>query len=246
MDVTGNGGGPALSVEVVTEVVRAAVDRSSPQAALRAVIDMAVMSGPCDAASITMLGADRVLGTIACSDDRVLTADRLQYQLGEGPCMDAVWTDGVFIIPDLTADGRWPRWAPQAAGLGIHASLSVHLFTDATLGSLNLYSFSPREFTDPDLENARVIAAHASVVVAYARTGQNLWRAIDSRNLIGQAQGILMERYGLTPGQAFAVLRRYSQDMNVKMTVLSEQLTSTGQLPGLDRAAQRPETPRGN
>ena len=235
-------GGPVdLPSGVIAEVIRAAVARSSAAEALRAVIEMAVDTGPCDAASITMLEPDRSVQTVAFSDDRVLKADGLQYQLGEGPCVDAVWAAGVFSVPDLLADGRWPRWAPEAAGLGIGASLSVHLFTDSTLGSINLYSMSPREFTDTDLENARVIAAHASVVLAYARQNENLWRAIDSRNLIGQAQGMLMQRYGLTGPTAFAVLRRYSQERNVKMRVLAEELTSTGQLPGLGRGPRPPE-----
>ena len=89
-------------------------------------------------------------------------------------------------------------------------------------------------FTDTDIENARVIAAQASVVVAYGRAQENLWRAIDARNLIGQAQGMLMQRYGLTGEKAFAVLRRYSQHHHIKLTVLAEQLTTTGQLPDLD------------
>ena len=201
---------------------------------LRAVIDMAVQTGPCDAASITILGPHQWLDTASASDDLVEQADRLQYETGEGPCRDAVWTDGVFIVPDLAADGRWPKWAPQAAKLGIGASISVHLFTDAALGSLNLYSMSRRDFTETDIENSRVIAAQASVVLAYTRTQQNLWGIIDVRNLIGQAQGILMQRYGLTAGEAFAVLRRYSQHHNIKLTVLAEQLTTTGQLPDLD------------
>ena len=227
------GGGPVdLQVGAVAEAVRAAVARPAP-VALQQVIEMAVQSGPCDAVSITMLHPDRSVDTVAYSDDRTLTSDELQYQLGEGPCVDAVWTNGVFIVPDLIADGRWPRWAREAAGLGIGASLSVHLFTDTTLGSINLYSKTPREYDAVDVENARVIAAHASVVLAYTRNDETLRQAVDSRNLIGQAQGILMERYGLTPAKAFAVLRGYSQEQNIKMRVLAEELTSTGRLPGL-------------
>jgi len=219
----------------IVEAVREAVARSSPEEALRAVIEMAVESGPCDEASITTLGPDRTVRTVACSDDRVLQADRLQYELGEGPCLDAVWTNGVYLVPDLLADGRWPAWAPRAAQLGIGASLSIHLFTDTRLGSLNLYSLNRRGFDPTEVETARVIAAHVSVVLAYAHTTQNLWRAVDARNLIGQAQGMLMARYGLTAPKAFAVLRRYSQQHNIKLAVLAEQLTSTGQLPDLDR-----------
>src|SRR4029079_895682 len=174
-----------------------------PAEALRAVIDMAVESGPCDAASITTLGSRRSVTTVSHSDARVREADRLQSCLSEGPCLDAVWTNGVYLVPDLLADGRWPRWAPRAAELGIGASMSVHLFTDTRLGSLNLYSLTRRGFDPTEVEAARVIAAHASVVLAYANTTQNLWRAVDARNLIGQAQGMLMARYGLTAPKAF-------------------------------------------
>jgi len=227
-----------LPVAIIAEAVRAAVAQSAPQDMLRGVIEMAVQTGPCDAASITMLGPNKWLDTVAASDDLVQQADRLQYETAEGPCLDAVWTNGVFIVPSMAADGRWPRWAPQAADLGIGASISVHLFTDAKLGSLNLYSLAPRDFTDTDIENARIIAAQASVVLAFTRTKQNLWRTIDVRNLIGQAQGILMQRYGLTAEKAFAVLRRYSQHHNIKLSVLAEQLAATGYLPGLDDISQ--------
>ena len=184
-----------LPAAVLVEAARAAAAQAAPGEALRAVIEMAVQIGPCEAASITMLGPGKTVDTVAASDDRIEKADQLQYELGEGPCLDAIWTDGVFLIPDLTAEGRWPDWAARTTELGIGASLSVHLFTDSTLGSLNLYSLAPRVFTDTDIENARVIAAQASVILAYTRTQQDLWRTIDSRNLIGQAQGCKWSNY---------------------------------------------------
>ena len=119
------------------------------------------------------------------------------------------------------------------AGLGIGSSLSVHLFTDTALGSLNLYSLHPRDYDHTDLEAAKVIGAHASVVLAHTRTEQNLWQAIDTRNVIGQAQGILMQKYGLTAENAFAVLRRYSQQHNIKLAAVAEQLTITRALTGM-------------
>ena len=221
----------APSAEVLAEGLRKAASRKSSRESLESVIAMAVEVGPCDSASITMLEKGRKLSTAAASDDRVLQADQLQYQLDEGPCLDAVWVEGQFVVSDLLADGRWPRWAPQAAELGVSGMLSLHLFTDAALGSLNLYSMRPREFDATDVETARIIAAHASVVLAYARVEQNLWQAIDSRNVIGQAQGILMERYQITQSTAFAVLKRYSQNHNLKLAVVAEELVSTGALP---------------
>jgi hypothetical protein len=224
------GPGNGLPAGVYAEAVRQAATRKSPAETLAAVIDMAVTSGPGEQALITMR-TGRSVESVAYSSDLVLRADQLQYELGEGPCLDAVWANGVFVIPDLVADGRWPRWAPAAAGLGIGSSISVHLFTDTALGSLNLYSLHPRNYGHADLESAKVIGAHASVVLAYARNEQNLWQAIDTRNLIGQAQGMLMQKYGLTAEKAFSALRRYSQDHNLKLAALAEQLTTTGALP---------------
>jgi len=227
------------SAAQTAEWLRAAAARRSATESLGAVIEMAVRSGPCDAASITMLSGGNELESVAYSDDRVLQADRLQYELRQGPCLDAVWTDGMFIVNDLVADGRWPRWAVRAADLGIAGSVSLHLFTDVALGSLNLYSLAPRSYRNADLETAKVIAAHASVVLAYAKTERNLWQAIDARNLIGQAQGMLMAWYKITADVAFEVLRRYSQRYNVRISVVAEELTSTGVLSGLDGAFVR-------
>ena len=135
-------------------------------------------------------------------------------------------------ICERTADGlSGPR--PQQS-LGVGSSLSVHLFTDTALGSLNLYSLHPRDYDPAEVEAAKIIAAHASVVLAFARNEQRLWHAIDTRNLIGQAQGMLMQKYGLTADRAFAVLRRYSQTQNTKLAVIAEQLTTTGHLPDLE------------
>jgi GAF domain-containing protein len=232
MTTARSGVGTGLPAGTFAEAARAAAARRTPAEALSAVITLAEKVGPCEAASITMRSGAEV-ESVAYSTDLILKADTLQYELGEGPCLDAVWTDGVNIIPDLMADGRWPRWAPQAAALGMGSSLSVHLFTDTALGSLNLYSLHAREYTATDVETAKVIAAHASVVLAYTRTEQNLWHAIDTRNVIGQAQGMLMQ-YGITPDKAFAVLKRYSQTQNTKLAVLAEHLTRTGELPDID------------
>ncbi len=239
-----SGGAVELSAGDAAEAVRTAVAMPAPEDSLQAVIQMAIECGPCDAASITMPGARRVLESIAYSDERILQSDQLQYTLAEGPSVDAVWTDGIYVVPDIPAARRWPRWTAAATDTGIGAVLSVHLFTDNTLGSLNLYSTAPRTFDETDIEEARVIAAHASVVVAHTRAQENLWRAIDIRLLIGQAQGMLMQRYGVTPTQAFAVLRRYSQHHNTKITAVAEQLISTGQLPDVDRVI--PPRPRRN
>jgi hypothetical protein len=236
-------GGSILSPGALAESVREAIARATPDEALHTVIEMALRTAPCDQASITVRGPGHTLETVAASDDRITKVDLLQNELNEGPCLDAVWTDAVVQAPDLAVDHRWPRWGPTAAGLGIGALIAVHLYTDTAWGALNLYAEHPRHYDKQDVQAATVVAAHTSVVLAYTQTTQQLWRAIDTRNLIGQAQGMLMTRYRLTAEQAFSVLRRYSQASNVRLAVLAEELTSTGQLPDLDRAAAPPTRP---
>src|SRR4051812_25519320 len=121
METTRADDGSVLSAGAMAESVREAMTRKTPEESLRAVIAMAVGCAPCDQASITVLGPGRTLETIAASDDRITKADRLQYDLNQGPCLDAVYTDGVFRVDDLGTDTRWPQWTPLATGLGIGA-----------------------------------------------------------------------------------------------------------------------------
>ena len=145
---------------------------------------------------------------------------------------------GRLLIVDTASDPRWPVWGPAVAQLGLHSVLSIHLFTDRrVLGALNLYYESKADFSDDEVEVAKVVAAHASVALAKLRSERDLWRAIDSRHLIGQAQGILMERFKLSPEKSFAVLRRYSQHHNIKLHEVAGELVKTGRLPG-DKSEQ--------
>jgi GAF domain-containing protein len=225
--------GSVLSAGALAESVRAALAGRSPEQALQAAIDLAVTTAPCDHASITLLGRRHNGQTVASTGDRTDKADLLQYELDEGPGLDAARTDDLSLAQDLTTDRQWPRWAPRAVALGIRGVIAVRLFTDTPLGTLNLYSEQPRNYDQRDLQSARVVAAHTSVILEHTRTTQNLRRAIESRNLIGQAQGILMAHYRLTPQQALALLRRCSQTTNIRVTALAEELTRTGRLPGL-------------
>jgi hypothetical protein len=227
----------ALSAKEAAEVVRSAAASHSIDAALRVVMETALRSGRWDAASICVTGRGGPT-LVAFTDERAAAADRLQLELGEGPCMDAVsqnppnaQTERMIVAVDLGAEQRWPQWAPGATAFGFRGVGAVRLFTDRTLGSLNLYSKDPAGRGRRVRQDADVAAALASVVLATAYTERDLQRAAHSRGLIGQAQGILMQRYGLTAKAAFTLLRRYSQLHNTKMIVLAEELTTTGELP---------------
>ncbi len=212
--------------------------RGGLEPALEVIVALALETTGCDFASVTLVHADGSVETAACSHDIVAQADALQYSFGEGPCLTAAETNGIYLIQDTEVDDRWPRWGPAVARLGLRSVLSIHLFTDSLmLGALNLYAKALHNYSADEVITARVVAAHASVALARLRGEQDLWKAVDARHLVGQAQGILMERFSITSEQAFSVLRRYSQNHNVKLHDIAGRLVTTGELP--DRPADR-------
>jgi GAF domain-containing protein len=223
---------PAQSDSSMAEAARKVADNPEVQQALQSVVDLAMGICNCEGASVTLVKADGGMETSASSDSLIEQADDLQYTLSEGPCLRAAEQGGAYLITNTATDDRWPLWGPAVNDLGLRSVLSIHLFTDRrVLGALNLYYTSISEFSEDEVEVAKVVAAHASVALAKLRSERDLWRAIDSRHLIGQAQGILMERFKLTPEKSFAVLRRYSQQHNIKLHLVAGALIQTGRLP---------------
>lgn len=231
-----DGAAPVLSVAVaLAEKSRLLAAESDIDEALRIIVALATDSVTCESASITLRLAGGRFHTLAPTDERVREADRLQYELNEGPCVAASFVNGMYLVDDLGGDARWPNWGPRAAALGMHSILSVHLYTTKlSVGALNLYGRRDHRYTDFDVELAQLVAAHASTALARLRIEQDLWAAVDSRHLIGQAQGILMNRFSLTGEQAFAVLQRHSRDANIKLRDVAEMLIQTRTLPGLN------------
>lgn len=173
-------------------------------------------------ASITVWHDDGHLETLAPTDDVLLTVDHAQYQLQEGPCYEAA-TDSIHVIsPHLAADPRFPRYAEVATAHGIRAQAGLRLFDGRTSrGALNLYSRSAGSFED--LDALRELFAHQSAMaLEYARHVDNLQQALETRQMIGQAVGMVMERYQLGEARAFAVLTRLSQEANVKLREIAQ------------------------
>lgn len=233
---------PRLTALSFAERARKIAAHQLPDEAIAQIVQLALDSVDCDYASVTLVHADGTLETVASSHPVVDQADALQYALTEGPCLTAAETNGLFVIPETATDPRWPNWGPRAAALGLHSVLSVHLFTERdVLGALNLYARPSYRYSEDDIEAAQVVAAHASVGLARSRSEQNLWRAVDARHVIGQAQGVLMERFSLEAEASFAVLRRYSQQHNIKLHEVAVILLRTGLLPGSSLAPQTRE-----
>ncbi|HYJ70696.1 MAG TPA: GAF and ANTAR domain-containing protein [Nocardioidaceae bacterium] len=187
-------------------------------------------------AGITLIRPRRRLETVAATDPLVEQADHLQYELDEGPCRDSSWHRETLLSSDLATDERWPQWSRKAAALGIASVLAVELTTvdDRRIGAINVYWTHRRTFTASDAAFANLFARHAALALSTSFNEAQLNVALDTRKLIGQAQGILMERFGLDEPKAFEVLRRYSQDHNVKLTRVAEYLIATRRLPDSD------------
>jgi GAF domain-containing protein len=189
------------------------------------------------AAGITLVHGRRRVETAAANSDDVRRGDALQYELREGPCLDAAWEERQVYCPDLANDHRWPTWGPRVANeLGVQTMLCTQLFTNEDqLGALNLYSTRKSAFTEEDRETVLLLAAHAAVAVAAAQQIDSLKIAVDRRTTIGKALGILMERYDLDDEHAFSVLRRLSSEENRKVYDLAEELVTTRNLANTER-----------
>src|SRR4051794_33770215 len=187
---------------------------------LQSVVERAVEVVPaCDWASVTLRRRRHRTETVASSSDIALQADQLQYELDEGPCLEAAATGEPRLTNHLETSEHWPRWGPRAAELGVQSLLGIQLATDdEVLGALNFYSASPDAFTRDDVDLAEVYTTHATNALTAARMSSGLRTALHSRHMIGVSQGILMHRYGLSMDQSFELLRRYSSHTNTRLS----------------------------
>ncbi|CAL2070955.1 MULTISPECIES: GAF and ANTAR domain-containing protein [Streptomyces] len=188
----------------------------------------------CDAAGILILHA-RGVRTLAPTDQVVIDSDQLQERLQEGPCYDVARPESderVFRIADFREDHPgWPRYVAEARKLGLGSMMGFLLYTDEEdLGALNIYSRSPGAFTEAGETAGWLLASHAAVAFSSARTHSQLEQAVATRHIIGEAMGILMGSHELTEDQAFDVLRRYSQDKNVKLRDVARMICERGGL----------------
>ncbi|MCF7553041.1 GAF and ANTAR domain-containing protein [Pseudonocardia sp. WMMC193] len=190
----------------------------------------------CDHAAISLVTRSGAIDTVGATDDVPGQVDRIQYAAGEGPCLGAIDEHEVFLSDDLATESRWPAFSRRAAAeTGVHSMLSYRLFVrEDTMGALNLYSREVAAFGQDDHAVGAVLAAHAAVAMDAARErrhAQDLGDALQSNRRIGMAMGVLMGRGLVAEEQAFDLLRRASQLLNVKLRDIAEQVIDTGDLP---------------
>ena len=227
---TGHSAEPGVARQL-SELARELQADLTTEALLKHIVRAAVSEVPgAQSAGITQVTGKEFV-TTAASGELAARIDRIQYEAGEGPCLDAARYHQTVRCDDLRTDARWARFAAQAVALGVLSVLSFQLFAgDDSFGALNLYAGEAAAF-GPDSESTGILlASHAALAMTAARTESGLLTALDSREMIGQAKGILMERYKITGVQAFGLLIASSQAVNRKLRDVAEHLVATGEL----------------
>lgn len=207
------------------------------------IAEYACLTTAADECGILHSRSKNAWSTPAATSARVAELHQLQVTLEEGPCLDATRKEPVYTCDDAQSDSRWPTWGPAAAELGIRSALSIRLESkNRNLGALNLYAEPVGAFGPQDVAIAKNFARHASIALSTAFTEEGLALAIDARTFIGQAQGILMGRYGISADQAFEYLRRRSQQEHIKLTDIAHEVIDDQD----NIAGQGPEMPEPN
>lgn len=181
-----------------------------------------------DAAGVLLIGKGNAFETLAPTSPLMFELDKLQMHHQEGPCVEAALDEVVVRTDDFRDEPRWPNYAPAAVKAGVLSALSFKLYTaDRTAGALNLFGFEPKLWDSEAETIGMVFAAHAAAALLASRQGEQLQSALSTRDRIGQAKGIIMERFKVDDVQAFNMLRQLSQDTNTKLVDVAARVIET-------------------
>jgi GAF domain-containing protein len=183
----------------------------------------------CDHATVALRRRTGI-SPAAATDEASRAALAAQLEIGEGPCITAIWTGMSVLVPDTAVETRWPEWTRRVTPRG-RSIFSIPLtLSGSTLGVMSLIGEHPHTFGADDIKATR-LATYGAVAIASAQERESLLEAIEAGKRIGQAVGILRERFDLDEARAFEILRRYSQDSNTKLRDVAQHLLDTGRLP---------------
>ena len=220
-------------LEQLAEIAHRLSEAENVDGLLQLVVDLGedYLDG-CDGASLMLIGKDGKISTPAYSSRVAQQSDLAQYEAGEGPCLDALRDHAVYLIDDLETEERWPTYRAIALELGVRSMLSYRLYAKGrTFGALDFYSKRPNVYSPFSKVIGQVFASHAGVALKGAITEAGMEKTIESRDIIGQAKGILMERHDLRAAEAFDTLRALSRDTNVPVREIAERIVTTGEIP---------------
>ncbi|MCQ4122698.1 GAF and ANTAR domain-containing protein [Rhodococcus tibetensis] len=226
-----SGSGSGDIVRTMADLARSFSTPRSIEESLSTVTAAAVDLMPTEAcAGILMVsGGGKKFESVATTSDLLPKLDHVQEELGEGPCVAAAVANLVVRCDDFRTEDRWPRFAAGAVDVGIYSSLSFQLYTsEGKMGALNLFAFEPHAFGLQEESTAEVLAAHAALALMAARTKEQLQSALVSRDIIGQAKGMIMERFDVDAIRAFEMLTHLSQETNTRLHAVAEQIVERG------------------
>lgn len=228
---SGSAGPDELAVQF-SRLARGLQQQGDPRSTLVEIVRAAVQLIPgSEQGSISTVVGRRHLESQVPSGELARTLDELQQRTGQGPCLDAVYQKETVLVPDLAAETRWPQFTELACLAGAGSLLAFQLYVDGDdLGALNLYAGSAGAFDEESEHIGLVFASHAALAYEATQTQAGLRRSVATRQFIGQAQGILMERHKVTADQAFGMLVQVSQRSNTKLREVAEQLIHSGVL----------------
>ncbi len=214
---------------------------------LREVVTLSVATiEGCDFAGLFLLDGVAITTPVR-TDPIVELIDGFQHDSGEGPCLEAIAEGSIFYAADLDGESRWPQFSHRAAGAGVRSVLALPVSPNHSLGALNLYARSPIAFGVVDRGKAVILASLAGLALTVAQSHEqdnmsidDFRAALSTREMIGQAEGILMERERISADHAFDILRRASQHLNIKLREVAQNVVETGESP--DTGAPRSST----
>jgi GAF domain-containing protein len=179
-------------------------------------------------AGITIASRNGKVRTAAATDRYPVLLDEIQQRHEQGPCLSAAWEHHVIRIDDLQLENRWPAYCREARETPIRSIISFQLFADHhQMGALNFYADQPYAFDDDAAEMGLILATHAAVGWNMVRRDEQFRSALASRDIIGQAKGMIMERFKIDAVQAFELLKRLSQSSNTPLAVVARQLVES-------------------
>ncbi len=164
--------------------------------------------------------------SVAPSDPTAKQIDDLQNDIGQGPCLEAAWEHHMVHVDDYETETRWPAFVTEVrAHTPVRSSMSFQLYrSETTMGAINMHSSRANVFTPESEEVGLAFATHAALAVYSSRRDDQFASALASRDTIGQAKGMIMERFNIDAIQAWELIRKLSQDANIRVFELAQQL----------------------
>lgn len=180
-------------------------------------------------AGVAIATRDGSVRTASATGRYPILLDEIQQRDKEGPCLSAAWDQQLIRIDDMRRERRWPRYCRDAADLTpIRSAMTFQLFVESqTMGVLNFYATRSRAFDDEAAEMGLVLGIHTALVWNLLRRDEQFRAALASRDIIGQAKGMIMERFNIDAEQAFELLKRLSQGSNTPVVDIAHQLVES-------------------